>query len=637
MELVAEHAPQWARAAEDDAAPPRAGNVYVAKARVDAVCYDASDDTLVVASSELDGNYWTGGLEFVARCDLSERASVHLTCGAADCCLVGPGLAASRGDGGVVVYDREGFARETFGEHDRGARCVAVEGECVARRVASGSADATVKLWTADAAARRDEIGDVAAELEHVESLEHRVEQDLTRVFADFANGTAAPGGGLAGWPSAARLAERLRDGKVAVNYETGEVASLHALLSPSELKRLADQIGTTNLSSLEAHLLRESYLPAAGSRRFARERQRADPAMLHLDTRFLQDMVALSLATAIGGLVAAFLSAPHTLGYMLGGVVVGPSCLDLIRNLEQAETLAQFGSIFLLFSHGLIRFGHTIVELLSVQDLVLAPLLALPTAVHELRSSSHSRPGGWMLGVVGGYAGALGVVVLLARRALPRALGHLTRDREADARPDANASLRAARRRTRRSASASSALALAMALLGDRLKLSHEAGALFAGLVLVGTPHVDKAKRAVSPLAALFGGMYVASLGLVASPQYVRAHFGAIMGRVTVVVVIKVAVVGPMVYALGFAGSGGAGFAFARVSESRFVAAHHLQLVTRHTYLDVLSTTIVLLAIAPLFIHVLKRVDRKQFLSLDKDTGTACATRCSSTSSSRP
>jgi CPA2 family monovalent cation:H+ antiporter-2 len=271
--------------------------------------------------------------------------------------------------------------------------------------------------------------------------------------------------------------------------------------------------------------------------------------------------------------------------------------------------------------------FGHTIVELLSVQDLVLAPLLALPTAVHELRSSSHSRPGGWMLGVVGGYAGALGVVVLLARRALPRALGHLTRDREADARPDANASLRA-----RRAASDASfglcvvGYALAMALLGDRLKLSHEAGALFAGLVLVGTPHVDKAKRAVSPLAALFGGMYVASLGLVASPQYVRAHFGAIMGRVTVVVVIKVAVVGPMVYALGFsrAAATGAGFVFAQVSEvALFVAAraHHLQLVTRHTYLDVLSTTIVLLAIAPLFIHVLKRVDRKQFLSLDKDT----------------
>ena len=733
------------------------------------------------------------------------------------------------------------------------------------------------------------EIGDVAQELQRMEDVEHRVEADLTKVLADFANGTSVAGGGgrgpgagpaggaLAGWlggsgdaPEAAgggdrggsdqgggftaalgahlsemrkdlaslvrtinatraelteardavgttekalenarqaerrvRLAERLRDGKVAVNYETGEVSSLHALLSPAELKRLALQIGSDNLTQLEAHLLRESYLPSGGSRRFAKERQRADPAMLHLDTRFLQDMVVLSLATAIGGLLAASMSAPHTLGYMLGGVVVGPSGLDLIRNLEQAETLAQFGSIFLLFSHGLMYshyydhrkrrkdreratasssqtnaaankvvsaankatplgrrqtslaargdaspspedwdredledlddgggalsggetppkkghllgggldgdfgaavdkasgddwaarrtfshgfvlvfflgvafavlahalgtdhsraeqslvaaafslsssstvlstlhearledtlFGHTVVELLSVQDLVLAPLLALPTAVHELRANSNrSRRGGWMLGVLGGYVASLLLVVLVARRALPRALAHLTHDRGLPPGPekDASADTLKAQRARRAASDASFGLcvvgyALSMALLGDRLKLSHEAGALFAGLVLVGTPHVDKAKRAVSPLAALFGGMYVASLGLVASPQYVRAHFSAIMGRVSIVVVIKVLVVAPMVYALGFARAPalGAGFVFAQVSEvALFVAAraHHLQLVTRHTYLDVLSTTIVLLAIAPLFIHVLRRVDRKLFLALD-------------------
>ena len=78
----------------------------------------------------------------------------------------------------------------------------------------------------------------------------------------------------------------------------------------------------------------------------------------MHLDARFLQDVVALSLATAVGGLVAALVHAPHTLGYMVGGVVVGPSGLDLVRNLEQTETVAQFGSIFLLFSHGLM-YSH--------------------------------------------------------------------------------------------------------------------------------------------------------------------------------------------------------------------------------------------------------------------------------------
>ena len=162
------------------------------------------------------------------------------------------------------------------------------------------------------------------------------------------------------------------------------------------------------------------------------------------------------------------------------------------------------------------------------------------------------------------------------------------------------------------------------MALLGDRLKLSHEAGALLAGLVLVGTSHVERCKRAVAPLAALFGGMYVASLGLVASPQYVRAHACTVAGRVAGVLVVKLLVVAPVVYALGFSklASIGAGVVFAQVSEvALFVAAraHHLGLVQRSTYLDVLSSTVVLLAVAPLSVHVVNSVDRRQFLRLDE------------------
>ena len=78
-------------------------------------------------------------------------------------------------------------------------------------------------------------------------------------------------------------------------------------------------------------------------------------------------------------------------------------------------------------------RFGHTIVEMLSVQDLVLAPLLALPTAVHELRERDQRKhPESsmvmWVAQVAGGYITAIVVVVLFARRALPRALGALQR-----------------------------------------------------------------------------------------------------------------------------------------------------------------------------------------------------------------
>ena len=638
------------------------------------------------------------------------------------------------------------------------------------------------------------EIGDVQDELVRSEHRARRVERDLDVVLSAFSNGTRAfarrrrRSGGDDGFERAlgkrlqemrddltalvrtinatrnelaearqavgtteralesargaerrSRLAEKIRDGRAAVDYGTGEVRGLVELLSPHELRRLVSQVGSTNVTALEAHLLRESFSQGGGSRKFVKARSRVDPAKLHLDARFLQDVVALSLATAVGGLVAALVHAPHTLGYMVGGVVVGPSGLDLVRNLEQTETVAQFGSIFLLFSHGLMyshyldrkkrrvrrksapsspktsplkkrqtsfqmsyhssesedgdddeaprdaafawglglvlllgvvfavlvpaalggdqssaerslvaaafalsssstvlatlkeaklegtRFGHTIVEMLSVQDLVLAPLLALPTAVHELRERDQRKhPESsmvmWVAQVAGGYIAAIVVVVLFARRALPRALGALQRIGETGDAQDAKKS----------ATTASFGLcvvgyALAMALLGDRLKLSHEAGALFAGLVLVGTPHVDRAKRAVAPLAALFGGMYVASLGLVVSPRYLQNHASAVVAHVLFVVCVKVAVTAPVVYALGFSkqAAAGAGAVFAQVSEvALFVAAraHELELLARHTYLDVLSTTIVLLAVAPLFIHGLRRVDRRHFLEADRE-----------------
>lgn len=43
----------------------------------------------------------------------------------------------------------------------------------------------------------------------------------------------------------------------------------------------------------------------------------------------------------------------------MLGGMLIGPSCLNLIREVVQTETFAQFGSIFLLFGHGLMYSRH--------------------------------------------------------------------------------------------------------------------------------------------------------------------------------------------------------------------------------------------------------------------------------------
>ena len=158
----------------------------------------------------------------------------------------------------------------------------------------------------------------------------------------------------------------------------------------------------------------------------------------------------------------------------------------------------------------------------------------------------------------------------------------------------------------------------LSTSLVAEWLELSHEAGALFAGLVLMDTPHVSKAAKAVEPLTvplavlapspcgstsppppslppspqppslwwrarcvlprggwsrvrrgpsyvfflfafqltplllfaassgggggqALFGGMYLASLGMIMSPSFLLHHLSLIMAYVAAIYLLKV------------------------------------------------------------------------------------------------
>ena len=67
-----------------------------------------------------------------------------------------------------------------------------------------------------------------------------------------------------------------------------------------------------------------------------------------------LESIITLLLACAIGGFLAAWNQAPLPLGYILGGVVVGPYGLGLISHVLEVQTLAQIGTIFLMFQHGI-------------------------------------------------------------------------------------------------------------------------------------------------------------------------------------------------------------------------------------------------------------------------------------------
>ena len=75
-------------------------------------------------------------------------------------------------------------------------------------------------------------------------------------------------------------LQEQIKSGKVGINYETGEISG--------------DKL---NASSLAGSITTEDMIAE-----ISKLQQEADPAILHLDVDLLQDVVLLSVSTALAG-----------------------------------------------------------------------------------------------------------------------------------------------------------------------------------------------------------------------------------------------------------------------------------------------------------------------------------------------
>ncbi|CAN0023217.1 unnamed protein product [Discosporangium mesarthrocarpum] len=378
-------------------------------------------------------------------------------------------------------------------------------------------------------------------------------------------------------------------------------------------------------------------------------------------------------MSTTLGGMGLSAIGLPHTLGYIIGGMLVGPSCLNLISMVTEVETFAQFGSIFLLFGHGLMYstflrkgvgneygdqdrmgaftvlfvvfsalllcasfmgidglmeniflsaaatlsstamvseflvhnglsdtvFAHMVIDLVSIQDIVMCPLLAIPTAILQMVQEWEGVE--LVVRVLGCALLLLGFIVL-SRRLLPPIMHLLFRkDKEKEL---------------------SSGLfslgvfsyCLGGALLCERLNLSHEAGALLAGLLMMDSPLAKNAYGCMQPLTSLFGGMYLGSMGMIANPAFIIRYFGDIFSCVCMLISIKVAIVTLVMQSFGFTlkASTLAGACMAQVSEISlfFVAqAHNLHLISRHHYLMTVAASIIIMVVSPFVLGTFLRV----------------------------
>ncbi|XP_047973291.1 K(+) efflux antiporter 4-like isoform X2 [Salvia hispanica] len=75
---------------------------------------------------------------------------------------------------------------------------------------------------------------------------------------------------------------------------------------------------------------------------------------VLQLDLRLISDLVVVIVSATCGGIAFACAGQPVLTGYLLAGSLVGPGGLNIISEMVQVETVAQFGVIFLLFALGL-------------------------------------------------------------------------------------------------------------------------------------------------------------------------------------------------------------------------------------------------------------------------------------------
>ncbi|WP_414588947.1 cation:proton antiporter [Scytonema sp. PCC 10023] len=378
-------------------------------------------------------------------------------------------------------------------------------------------------------------------------------------------------------------------------------------------------------------------------------------------DFRLIVDLVSVFAVAACGGLLAALLRQPVLLGYLIGGMVVGPAGLGLIKELIQVETLAQFGVAFLLFALG-VEFSFT--ELKKVQAIALGGgglqialtilvtvlvcgltgawaylpakgvflggILSLSSTAVVLkclmeRNETETPHGQVMLGILVVQDLALGLMiavlpalhqpaeslVIAVLLALLR-IGLFAGGAVAAGIWLIPPLLRLLARTESRELFLLGvvALCLGIALLTEYMGLSIEMGAFVAGLMISEVEYADQTLTYVEPLRDIFASLFFASIGMLIDPVFLWNNLELILGLVTLVFVGKFLIITPLVklfrYPLKTALL--AGFGLAQIGEFSFVLASEgqvLGLVSRRVYLLILGTTAVTLVLTPFVLRL--------------------------------
>ncbi|KAI8390132.1 Sodium/hydrogen exchanger family-domain-containing protein [Blakeslea trispora] len=78
------------------------------------------------------------------------------------------------------------------------------------------------------------------------------------------------------------------------------------------------------------------------------------DTTVIIEDTQLIHDLILLLITSFVLGWMFTWIGLPAFFGYILAGILVGPSGFNVIKELIQVETLSQLGVVFIIFVLGL-------------------------------------------------------------------------------------------------------------------------------------------------------------------------------------------------------------------------------------------------------------------------------------------
>lgn len=369
-------------------------------------------------------------------------------------------------------------------------------------------------------------------------------------------------------------------------------------------------------------------------------------------------DMVSVLGAAAAGGYLASRLGQPVLLGYLLGGVVVGPAGFGLVNGEGDIKVLAEIGVALLLFALG-VEFsikdllkvrnialgGGTLQVLLTIllggglayatgwvdtlpKAIFLGSVLSLSSTAVVLKSliernEVQTAQGQAMLAIL--IVQDLGLGLMLA------VLPALTQPPEAIGGALLWALLKASlfiagavavgvwvipllMQRIARTGSQELfvlsvfALCLGVALLTATLGLGIEMGAFVAGLMISEVEYADQALDRVLPMRDVFATLFFASIGTLIDPGFLFANGWVLLGLVAVVMVGKALIVTPIVALFGYPLKTAVvvGLGINQIGEFSFVlagVAQELGLFSPRLYGLTVGTAAVTLVVTP-FVH---------------------------------